>query len=421
MLKGAIQSLENQTYKDFDVVVIDGASVDGTKEYLQNSSLNLKLVSEPDKGISDAYAKALRHASGDIVGILSSDERYYPHTIETVLGWFSRFPENIVCGGKCLFLNEREEEVDQYLDDYLDLDRHLSCEHVCSISTSFFNRRLLGKDFYYSADCLTCPDYEYWARLALKYDCTRFRWFDSGVVKAFRTQVSSSFRDDSFRQMVSDKIRYLEKFTDSLDQIPRVINTDRCKAGIHMWACEQLYFINHETSEILYHIEQAFKLDPDYPRIRTFIDQHPNIQRKSDTFRFKRSEPDLPWVSLRLLTTKNMRIHNRASISEELPLLLITGKNPWDYSLELFDQGEVEHESRIWLSLLITVCKGAVGIGRYNDVNEIYEERIYKQSKEKVQVFFETNKSGIRNMIRSGGEGRSEVIIHKAEVVREES
>ena len=78
----ALTSLQCQTHTDFEHIVIDGASTDGTvdilKERLGDRSL---LISEPDHGIYDALNKGLIHTSGEIIGILHSDDFFADETV----------------------------------------------------------------------------------------------------------------------------------------------------------------------------------------------------------------------------------------------------------------------------------------------------------------------------------------------------
>lgn len=78
-LRDTLESLKNQNFKDFDSLVMDGGSSDDTikianeyKQYFQ-----MTIVSEKDKGIFDAMNKGVGMATGDIVGILNSDDYYY--------------------------------------------------------------------------------------------------------------------------------------------------------------------------------------------------------------------------------------------------------------------------------------------------------------------------------------------------------
>ena len=75
-IKDAINSVLNQSYKDVEYIVIDGASTDGTIEILQSYGDKIKFISEKDSGLYDAMNKGICLATGDVVGILNSDDFY---------------------------------------------------------------------------------------------------------------------------------------------------------------------------------------------------------------------------------------------------------------------------------------------------------------------------------------------------------
>ncbi len=74
-LENTLQSVAAQTYKEFEYIIIDGASTDGSVEVINKYEpefAHLKWVSEPDKGIYNAMNKGIRMASGDYIQILNS-------------------------------------------------------------------------------------------------------------------------------------------------------------------------------------------------------------------------------------------------------------------------------------------------------------------------------------------------------------
>jgi glycosyltransferase len=76
-IKDAIDSVLCQTYENIEYIVIDGASTDGTVEIVQGYGDKIsKFISKKDKGIYDAMNKGIGLATGDIVGILNSDDFY---------------------------------------------------------------------------------------------------------------------------------------------------------------------------------------------------------------------------------------------------------------------------------------------------------------------------------------------------------
>ena len=73
-----IQSIKDQTFKDFEHLIIDGASTDGTIELLDNYAKQglIRYISSPDRGMVDAMNKGIKEAKGDLILILNSDDWY---------------------------------------------------------------------------------------------------------------------------------------------------------------------------------------------------------------------------------------------------------------------------------------------------------------------------------------------------------
>lgn len=76
-IKSAIDSVLSQANIDLEYIIVDGASKDNTMEVVRSYGKQIhKVVSEPDKGIYDAMNKGIGMATGDIIGILNSDDVY---------------------------------------------------------------------------------------------------------------------------------------------------------------------------------------------------------------------------------------------------------------------------------------------------------------------------------------------------------
>ncbi|HJA86835.1 MAG TPA: glycosyltransferase [Candidatus Bacteroides avicola] len=77
-LSNTIDSIFSQTYKNVEYIIVDGASKDNTLDIIRTyeSQFNgrMKWISEPDRGLYDAMNKGIRMATGDVVGILNSDD-----------------------------------------------------------------------------------------------------------------------------------------------------------------------------------------------------------------------------------------------------------------------------------------------------------------------------------------------------------
>ena len=92
-LQENIDSLSNQTYKNFEHLIIDGKSSDNTIEIIKK---NLNKIyfweSKIDNGLYDAMNKGIMNATGDIIGILNSDDFYYANALSIVNDYFTKYP-----------------------------------------------------------------------------------------------------------------------------------------------------------------------------------------------------------------------------------------------------------------------------------------------------------------------------------------
>lgn len=85
-IEAAILSIINQDYPNFELVIIDGLSTDGTLEIIKKYSPHIAFFkSEKDEGIYDAMNKSLAHCSGEWIYFLGADDELYSHNVLTQL------------------------------------------------------------------------------------------------------------------------------------------------------------------------------------------------------------------------------------------------------------------------------------------------------------------------------------------------
>lgn len=98
-IEQTIQSVIRQDHTDCEYIIIDGGSVDRTLEIIDRYKENISLVvSEPDEGIYDAMNKGILLSTGDIIGIINSDDWYEPDVLEKIEKCFRESDAEIVCG-----------------------------------------------------------------------------------------------------------------------------------------------------------------------------------------------------------------------------------------------------------------------------------------------------------------------------------
>src|SRR5690606_12044873 len=91
-IENTILGTLNQTYDNLEYIIVDGASSDKTldiiKKYegsFKEKNIFYKYISEPDKGIYDAMNKGIRMCSGELIGIINSDDWYEANAVENIV------------------------------------------------------------------------------------------------------------------------------------------------------------------------------------------------------------------------------------------------------------------------------------------------------------------------------------------------
>lgn len=113
-LKQCLDSVTQQTYKNIELIVIDGGSTDGTVDLLKANQEKIAYwISEPDRGIYNAWNKALPQARGDWICFLGADDFFWnEHVLAQMSGQLEKLPPGIrVAYGQVMLLSAAGEEI----------------------------------------------------------------------------------------------------------------------------------------------------------------------------------------------------------------------------------------------------------------------------------------------------------------------
>lgn len=170
-LESCIKSILCQNYQNIEHIIIDGGSTDGTIEIIRKYNDKIAYwVSEQDNGIYDAINKGIKAATGDVVGILHSDDIYADtHVIEDVIRQLGE-KESDSCYGDLVYVDR---------NDTKKIVRHWKAGSFYKESfkkgwmpphpTFFAKRRIYEKHGLLNTDFPLASDYELMVRLLYKY------------------------------------------------------------------------------------------------------------------------------------------------------------------------------------------------------------------------------------------------------------
>ena len=123
LIRDAIESVLAQDFEDFEHIIIDGGSTDGTLETLKQYP-HLKVISESDRGMYDALNKGLETATGEIIGFLNTDDLYAKNIFNTVAREFDN-PDIMAVSGQAIVFSKLSDGKIRTVDQYFPDDRSL--------------------------------------------------------------------------------------------------------------------------------------------------------------------------------------------------------------------------------------------------------------------------------------------------------
>lgn len=114
-IERTIKSLLNQSFKNFEYIIVDGKSSDNTNAIINRYKPEFKggitHISEPDKGIYDAMNKGIALAEGKVIGLLNSDDYYFEDTLSRVFEAFKNSDGKTVLTGELIFKSAAGEQL----------------------------------------------------------------------------------------------------------------------------------------------------------------------------------------------------------------------------------------------------------------------------------------------------------------------
>jgi glycosyltransferase involved in cell wall biosynthesis len=167
-LEETIRSVLDQDYPNFEYLVVDGGSTDGSAEIVERYADRLAWwTSEPDAGQAAALNKAFGHARGEILGWVSSDDTLLPGAVSTVVAELERNPAAALVYGEAMFVAEDGEELFPLEPRPFDVEAMVrACENHVVQPGSLFRREALELAGPLDEQAYYFFDFEFVLRLA---------------------------------------------------------------------------------------------------------------------------------------------------------------------------------------------------------------------------------------------------------------
>jgi glycosyltransferase len=184
-IEKAIKSVLEQNYHDIEYIIIDGNSTDGTKEIIEPYRDRIsQYISEPDKGMYDAINKGLKLATGDVIGLMHSDDEFYDkNAIKRIVARFD-YDASIegVYGDGVYVTNDNEERLVRDRIGGIFSLKKVKEGWLPLHPTVYLKKEIIDKYGLYNLDFKIASDTEFLLRYLYKYKI-KMSYINAYIVK----------------------------------------------------------------------------------------------------------------------------------------------------------------------------------------------------------------------------------------------
>lgn len=164
-LKESIESILNQTFTDFEFIIVDDQSTDSSwqiiQEYANKDSRIVAVKNTCKKGCYSARNCGHRLAKGKYIAVMDSDDISLPQRLQTQFDFMEQNPDIDICGSWLKYFGA-EEKISRPLENHADIRD--SSFFACSIPHQNAVFRITNQKLYYSEDYASAQDYELFSR-----------------------------------------------------------------------------------------------------------------------------------------------------------------------------------------------------------------------------------------------------------------
>ena len=170
-LEEAIRSVLNQTFRDFELIVIDDGSTDCTPHVLQRWGDQIRWMRQTNSGVSRARNVGIRAARGRYLSFLDSDDLWLREKLEAQVSFLDANPHYAVCYTDEVWIRRgrrvNPKEIHRKFSGWI-FDR---CLPLCIISPSsaMMRREVIDTVGGFDEDLPVCEDYDLWLRIASRF------------------------------------------------------------------------------------------------------------------------------------------------------------------------------------------------------------------------------------------------------------
>ncbi len=171
IVKEAIESVLSQTFKDYELIVIDDGSTDNTMDILAPLKRDIILVQQENQGVSAARNRGLAEAGGEFIAFLDSDDLWLPEKLAVQVAFFTSHPDAMICQTEEVWIRKGVRVNPKKRHKKPSGMIFIPSLSLCLVSPSavMIKKTLFDKVGEFDETLPACEDYDLWLRISLKY------------------------------------------------------------------------------------------------------------------------------------------------------------------------------------------------------------------------------------------------------------
>lgn len=262
-LAGALESVFAQTFRDFEVLVVDDGSTDETPAVLEPYRDRIRVVRQENGGRSEARNRAVREARGRYISFLDSDDRWLPEKLERQVPVLEADPGVAMVHGHVEVVDEEGKRLAEETDRHR---RLFSAAHrnpvtyagyafECRCFSSAMTARVEALESVGLYDpALLLDDYDVYLRLALEYG---IRFLDGPPVAVYRLHAGQM----TTYELTMGQIQTAKKHLALLEGRPDVADRSTAQRNFQLMLARS-YAVLGEQRQSRHHLLEALRIDP---------------------------------------------------------------------------------------------------------------------------------------------------------------
>ncbi len=273
LLCKAIDSVLAQTFKDFEIIVVDDGSTDDSRNSMSKQyGTKIKFIHQERKGVSAARNRGILESSGEFVAFLDSDDSWLTQKLEKQIAYFEKAKDVVLQYSLAKIIDE-----DQHLewiepkDTSLTLDDFLNKETFLPASTVILKKSVLIELGGFNERLETLEDLELWLRIVDKYPI------------GFIPEVFALIKrhpDNAMKQMNKMHLGYVAVFQYILDKHKNKLISPfvKDKLSLNYYLLAKVNFERKKYKKTLFYLKNALTIKPNIGLL--FVEEKERLANK---------------------------------------------------------------------------------------------------------------------------------------------